>query len=171
MKGQIQQYLTRTVFILANILFVFFFFQLFVLDIGKVNGQSMEPRLKDSQIFFVNRGVFLYRQPQRYELVQFFRGEELDSKNVKRVVGLPGETISIKRGRIYITPQDGEEFLLEEQYIESEMLTSVKPNLPTSYEIPEHSYFVVGDNRIFSGDSREYGPVHRQHITGKVLAL
>lgn len=171
MLSLIQRYLTRTVIISAQIFFVVFFVRLFLFDIGKIDGQSMETQMIDRQVFLVNRFVYFARPPRRYEIIQFFHPNQPYDLLVKRVVGLPGEILRIKRGVIYIETLAGEEFLIQEPYLAAGIFTDVKPGLLDYMIIPPHSYFVIGDNRLFSGDSREFGAVGRQYITGKVFSL
>ncbi len=145
------------------------FFRFFVFTPGVVNGPSMEAAFIDEDVFYVNKYVYLFREPQRYEVVQFIEPEQ-EKLIIKRVVGLPGEVVSIRRGKVFVQksledqPQE-----LSEIYLKPEEYTKV-PGLSRGqrYLIPMHTYFLLGDNRQESVDSRVYGPVHRSDIVGKV---
>lgn len=81
---------------------------------------------------------------------------------IKRVIGLPGETVELIEGKYYI---DGE--LLEEDYLDEGTIT--EPKIGTHWELGEDEYFVSGDNRGNSSDSRNYGPLHKDEIKGKAI--
>ena len=102
--------------------------------------------------------LFLFQAPKRGEIIVFEYPLEPGRDFVKRVIGLPGETVAIEAGTILI---DGD--VLEEPYISNKGQHYMSPIL-----VPEGSYFVVGDNRENSSDSRFWGPVDTRNIVGKV---
>lgn len=171
MKIRLSHYLSHQTLLIAQIIFFLFFFQMFLFDIGKVDGTSMEPNLVDSQLFLVDRFSFLFRDVRRYEVVQTFHPFLENKILIKRVVGLPGEIINIQTDKIIITTNAGEEILISEPYISAQSYTIIKPGWNSRFVIPDHSYFVLGDNRNFSVDSREFGPIHRKYIIGTVTYL
>ena len=137
----------------------------FVLLFGmrtSVIGVSMEPTLYNSQEIFINKIAYLVFAPGRGDVIVFHpNGNENTHYYVKRVIGLPGETVQIRNGQIYI---DGE---LLEGY-EYDKIES--PGLAESpYLLGEDEYFVLGDNRNSSEDSRSgnIGAVHRDYIVGQ----
>jgi signal peptidase I len=108
--------------------------------------------------------VFPQREIKRGMIVTFKSPAELDKEYVKRVIGLPGETIEIKNKKVYINDE-----LLDESYTffkDSEVLRSYRDNFPP-YRIPSNHFFCMGDNRDNSFDSRFWGPVHHDLIIGK----
>ncbi len=125
-------------------------------------GVSMEPTLYNSQEVFINKISYLLFSPGRGDVIVFQpNGNENAHYYIKRVVGLPGETVQIKNGQVYI---DGK--LLEDDNfdkIETEGLAE------TPYLLGEDEFFVLGDNRNNSEDSRSgnIGAVHRDHIIGR----
>lgn len=144
-----------TAFIIAFIL------KTFIFQIAYVKGPSMEPTLYEGQILIVSKLNYRLGAPKRGDIVVL--NDNLEHKDlIKRVIGLPGENVDIKDGFVYI---DGE--LLEEDYI----------NVPTyengfeASEVPENKYFVLGDNRPESRDSRSssLGFVERENIMGKAV--
>lgn len=167
----VQKYLLKVVTIVLQIVVIAMLFRFFIVSPAIVNGQSMENTLSDNDILLVNKAVYLSRAPERFEIVKARRPDNAEDI-VKRVVGLPGERISIRGISIYV--YDGEdEYRLVEPYAqgfadlfaldaEGEIVE------PVEFSIPENHYFLVGDNREFSSDSREYGPLHRRYIEGKV---
>jgi signal peptidase I len=121
----------------------------------RVTGKSMEPTYRDGRVNFINRLAYHRDEPQRGDVVGLRRAPSR-LLVLKRIVGLPGERISIRQGRVFI---DGDE--LEEDY------TDGQPIPPTSGErlLNEEEYFVIGDNRDLSA----YAVVERGDILGKVL--
>lgn len=121
-----------------------------------VKGASMEPTLHETERLFVSNVDIMTRQPERGEVVILTspRDGELI---VKRVIGLPGEVVEIRSGRVYI---DG--IPLHEEYINE------APRYSGRWEVGAHQYFILGDNRNHSLDSGDYGPVDASIIHGVV---
>lgn len=123
-----------------------------------VDGQSMEPNLHTGQFLIVSRLVYKFGAPQRGDIIVFdFPGNPADDY-VKRVIGLPGDTVTIQAGQIFINGNR-----LDEPYLPDERM------LPTQgrWVVPEESYFVLGDNRAHSSDSRSWGMLPQDAIIGK----
>ena len=129
--------------------------RIFVFEFVNIAGESMAPTLKDGQLIGIYKANYA---PERGDVVV------LDAPNgmelVKRVIGLPGETLEIKEGIVYI---DGT--ALEQKFQYSSTVKDSTPPL----EIPAGSVFVMGDNRDHSTDSRVIGPVLIQSIRGKMI--
>lgn len=126
-------------------------------------GESMSPTLADSESIIVNKLSYRFKSPKRFDVIVFKQnGNEHSYYNIKRVVGLPGETIQIKDGAIYI---NGE--LLEEEYNVEPMNNGGLAKEPITLDAGE--YFVLGDNRNGSEDSRyaNVGAIIREDIVGK----
>ncbi|MFH1292420.1 MAG: signal peptidase I [bacterium] len=157
-----------TIALFALVLLVIRFF---VISPGRVNGRSMEPNFIDNDLFFVNKYVYWFKKPERYEIVQV-----IDVPNnklyLKRIIGLPGELVTVKRGKVYIKkdPEESELVLDESKYLSDLVYTKTDYQQgPAWFFIPPDYYFVLGDNRMHSGDSRSWGPVHRSTIIGRVI--
>lgn len=164
------RYLSHIFYTFALLLFFFLATRFFVVSPGRVNGLSMDPTFKDEQLFFVNKFVYLFYEPKRYDVVQII-DPQTKKLIIKRVVGLPGESVIIKRGKVYIVSNNGiPEIELSESYLSPTIFTTLKAqNRPIKYFVSSGTYFVLGDNRGFSTDSRYYGPVRRENIVGKVF--
>ncbi len=134
--------------------------RLFVFEPVLVSGDSMYPTLLDGERMFVEKLTYLVEPPQRGDIV-ICHYPYYDENCVKRVIGLPGETIEIAGGMVYI---DGAP-LEEGAYWEGEIWKDMAPQL-----VPEDSVFVIGDNRNYSTDSRDraVGPLTYGQIIGKV---
>jgi len=127
----------------------------------KVEGTSMAPLLSDQERIFINKFVYRFEPIERGDVVVFWYPLDRSKSFIKRVVGLPGETIEIRAGRLYINGIE-----LAEPYVPSGYLdTSKYPPLV----IPADQYFVMGDHRDSSNDSRVFGLVPRQYIYGKAV--
>ncbi|NDJ52811.1 MAG: signal peptidase I [Chloroflexi bacterium] len=123
-----------------------------------VEGRSMEPNLHPGQYLIVLRAELAYAvaPPQRGDIVVFHFPNSLTDDYVKRIIGLPGELVSIEGGRVHI---DGA--LIDEPYLGN------LPRTDQSWTVPEGHYFVMGDNRPGSHDSRSWGALAEERIVGK----
>jgi len=135
----------------------FFLFQPFV-----VRGESMEPNFSDGDYLIVDEISYRIGSPKRGEVIVFDSPGPQQTRYIKRVIGLPGETVEIEDGTITIYNQKGEK-ILNENYIPSSVTTtgSIKISLE------EGNYFVLGDNRLRSFDSRKFGPLKEESIVGR----
>ncbi len=124
---------------------------------------SMEPSLQVNQRILVNKIVYNFHEPERGDIITFYpQGDREAIPYIKRIIGLPGETVEIKQGVVYIHKEDGTVLQLDEPYIKE---APVHPYYGDT--IPENEYFVLGDNRNNSSDSRTGWTVKREYIIGK----
>jgi signal peptidase I len=127
----------------------------------KVEGTSMNPLLSDQERIFINKFIYRFEPIERGDVVVFWYPLDRSKSFIKRVVGLPGETVEIRMGRVYINGED-----LTDQFVPS---TYLDGSNYTPRKIPDSEYFVMGDHRDSSNDSRVFGPVQRQFIYGKAV--
>jgi len=141
------------------VIYVFFFrpFQ--------VNGDSMYPNFHDKEYILTNIIALNFEEPKRGEVIVFKAPPDPEKDYIKRVIGIPGDRIEIKKGMVYLNGQK----LDESSYLKSDVLTFGGSFLRENNQVtvPPDSYFVLGDNRSFSSDSREWGFVPRKSIIGK----
>ncbi len=132
---------------------------LFTVTLGsvRIEGQSMGPTQSDHQYMIVSWAAYWFSDPQRGDVITFQHPLEPERDLMKRVIGLPGEWVEVTHDMVYI---DGEP--LEEPYVYGEN----HPAYPRTL-IPEGHYFVLGDNRSRSTDSRSWGMLPRENIGGK----
>lgn len=126
-----------------------------------VNGESMLPTFHNGDYLIIDEVTYRTQEPERGEVVVF--KFENNRFLIKRIIGLPGEKISIAGDRITITETDGTIVELEEQYI-NESFSSYG-----TWELEEDQYFVLGDNRNASSDSRTWGILPKEDIVGKTF--
>jgi signal peptidase I len=124
----------------------------------RIEGPSMRPNLEEGQYLIVNKLVYRLHPPQRGDIIVFNHPRNTDRDLVKRVIGLPGESVQIRDGQVYIN-----ETLLAEPYITYRATTRG----PIQYQLGPDEYFVLGDNRPNSDDSRHWGALKRDQIVGK----
>lgn len=148
--------------------------QAFVVKPYRIPTGSMETTLMPGDRVFTNRFIYHFSAVDRGDIV-VFKAPGSGAVLIKRAIGLPGETVSLKDGRVLI---DGEP--IEEPYVRrvggEPVPTDPFANgrawsLTRPYEVPADSYFMLGDNRIDSGDSREFGPVSRDEVIGEAFFI
>ena len=127
----------------------------------KVEGTSMAPLLSDQERIFINKFVYRFEPIQRGDVVVFWYPLDRSKSFIKRVVGLPGETVEIRRGALYVNERVVPEPYVPPQY---EDLSDFGP-----VRVPRDSYFVMGDHRISSNDSRVFGAVASRFIYGRAV--
>ncbi|MDD3386555.1 MAG: signal peptidase I [Candidatus Pacebacteria bacterium] len=142
-----------------------FLFQPFV-----VKGSSMEPNYFSSDYLIIDELSYNLRNPERGEVIVFKYPLNPSLKYIKRIIALPGETVEIKNGEIFIT-KEKETFKIDESiYLSKERLNSWSiNNNKEALKLEENQYFVMGDNRNYSSDSRKWGVVPFDNITGRVF--
>ncbi len=127
----------------------------------KVEGTSMSPLLTDQERIFINKFVYRFEPIQRGDIVVFWYPLDRTKSYIKRVVGLPGEGLSIQNGQVFVNGQP-----LPEPYVPAGFLD--RQSYPPLH-IPPDQYYVLGDHRDSSNDSRVWGTVARQYIYGKAV--
>jgi signal peptidase I len=137
------------------------FIILFVYQPVKVEGGSMEPGLEDQERIFINKLVYRWERVERGDIVVFRYPRDPRKSFIKRVIALPGDTIRISYGHVYVNGKTVDEPYVPEDYLDTR-------SYPETV-VPANAYFVLGDHRSMSNDSREFGPVPRSHIYGKAV--
>jgi len=132
-----------------------------------VKGASMEPNFSDSEYLIVDEISYRLGEPKRGDIIVFRYPPNPEEHFIKRIIGLPGEKVQVKDGAVYVYNSDYSEGVsLSEPYLAPGTRTnSLHENIIT---LDDDEYFVLGDNRNSSKDSRTFGPVERKYITGTV---
>ena len=136
-----------------------FFIVTFLYQPVRVEGTSMQPELRNRDRLFINKFFFRFETIRRGEIVVFHYPLDPQKSYIKRIIGLPGDTVSIVRGQVFI---DGKP--LKEPYVPARYRDS--RSMPPLV-VPPGEYFVMGDHRSVSSDSRSWGPVDRDLIYGR----
>ncbi len=138
----------------------YFIFQPFI-----VKGISMEPNFSDSDYLIVDEITYRFRAPERGDVIIFRYPQNLSEKFIKRVIGLPGEIISLEGNQIFVVDRLGQKKVLDEsEYLNNQTLFN-----QTDFLLSEDEFFVLGDNRQNSFDSRSWGVLPKKNIIGRAL--
>jgi signal peptidase I len=143
---------------------IFLFIYLLVMQPHRIKGSSMEPNFHDGEYLLSDKITYRLREPGRGDVIVFEAPGANGDEFIKRIIGVPGDKITLKSGSVYVNNQ-----LLNEDYIPQDVSTNPGAFLRegTEVTVPEDYYFVLGDNRSFSSDSRAWGFVTKTKITGK----
>lgn len=137
------------------------FIIIFLYQPVKVEGVSMMPGLEDQERIFVNKFVYRWEPIQRGDIVVFRYPRDISKSYIKRVIGVAGDRVRIEGGQVFVNGQP-----LDEDYVPSEYADARSyPEIT----VPPNSYYVLGDHRTMSSDSREFGPVSEHYIYGKAV--
>lgn len=140
----------------------------FIIQPFYVKGASMEPNFYDHEYLIIDEISYRFSEPERGDVVVFRYPRNPQEFFIKRIIGLPGESIQVKDGEVYIFNEGNEDgVLVEENYLDKNNKThGTNENI---ISLDNDDYFVLGDNRNSSKDSRSFGPVDESFIVGKVL--
>ncbi len=139
-------------------------FRLYVAQPFVVDGLSMYPTFDNANYLIVDELSYYFEKPSRGSVLVFRYPKDPSKSFIKRVIGLPGEIVSLKEGVVTITSSEYPKgLILEEPYVELK-----KPDT-LSYTLGQGEYFVLGDNRLQSADSRLWGPVPEKNIVGRPI--
>lgn len=149
---------------LIGVVLVAFILKAFVFQPFMVEGISMEPNYHDKEYIIVNKAVYLAEKPARGDVMIFRPPDNPQVTYIKRVIGLPNDNIKISEGKIFINGNP-----LEEKYLPSDRKTLIDSDISLiqGTKLGDKEYFVMGDNREHSTDSRVFGVVPRANIVGK----
>ena len=162
-KNMVKEVLSMALYI-AVVLCITFLVVRYVGQRTQVDGHTMENTLFDGDNLIVDKISYRFTDPKRFDIIVFPYHYKEDTYYIKRIIGLPGETVQIRDGEIYI---DGA--ILEEDYGKETMLTSGRA--ADQIQLGEDEYFVLGDNRNHSEDSRfdDVGNIERSEIIGRAF--
>lgn len=163
-KGSWKKEVWEWVKIILSAAAIAFVLNTFIIANSEVPSGSMENTIMTGDRVIGSRLSYKFADPERGDIAIFRFPDNEKIYYVKRIIGLPGETVDIVEGKVYI---DGSDTPLDEPYIREEMI----PEQPMHFEVPEDSYFMMGDNRNYSLDARRWENtyVKREKIIAKVL--
>ena len=137
------------------------FIIIFLYQPVKVEGTSMMPGLEDQERIFVNKFVYRWEPIQRGDIVVFRYPRDTSKSYIKRVIGVAGDRIRIENGQVFVNDEALDEDYVPNEYADARSYPEVT--------VPANSYFVLGDHRTMSNDSRDFGPVNERYIYGKAV--
>jgi len=143
---------------------IFLFIYLLVLQPHKIKGQSMEPNFSDGEYLLTDKVTYRFGDPARGDVIVFEAPGTQGDEFIKRIIGLPGEKISLREGKVYIEGK-----VLSESYLPQGTITRGSTFLKDNFdvEVPNEHFLVLGDNREASSDSRTWGFISKDVITGR----
>jgi signal peptidase I len=161
-SSQIRTFIRDTITVLAVAAVIILVLQ-FVIQKFVVEGSSMNFTLHDGQQLLVNKIVYRFHEPERGDIIVFHPPPEIDEDDfIKRIIGLPGEKVVISNSKVIIQKADGSLMELDEPYVTRPANRNYEGDI-----IPEGEYFVMGDNRVNSSDSRTGWTLKEDDIIGK----
>lgn len=137
--------------------------RIFIINPFVVSGSSMVPTFKSGEYLVVDKITYRFESPRRGDVIIFRYPKDPSKFFIKRIVGLPNESVVLNNGAVTIEKGGKKSLALDESYIKNKSSESV------TYMLSENQYFVMGDNRISSSDSRVWGPLDRDLIVGRAL--
>src|SRR5256885_1007304 len=137
------------------------FIIIFLYQPVKVEGTSMMPGLEDQERIFVNKFVYRWEPISRGDIVVFRYPRDTTKSYIKRVIGVAGDRIRIDNGTVYVNGDPVEEDYVPSDYADARSYSEIT--------VPARSFFVLGDHRTMSNDSRDFGPVNERFIYGKAV--
>ena len=155
-------YLKLIVFVVVAVLVI----NNFVIVNALIPSESMETTIMTGDRLFGNRLAYTFGEPGRGDIIIFKYPVDEKQLFIKRVIGLPGDTVKITDGKVYI---NGSETPIDEPYLMESPELSIPLNEDVVYKVPQGSYFVMGDNRNHSSDSRVWGYVSENLILGEAM--
>jgi signal peptidase I len=159
-KRGVREFFTSLIIIIAIVVPV----RMFIVSPFIVSGASMDPTFATNDYLIVDKVSYRLHNPERGDVVIFRFPNDPHFFFIKRIIGLPGETVSITGGTVSITQADGSDtFILNEPYITYPKYENA------SFTLSDDEYFAMGDNRYASSDSRTWGPLPEEFITGKAF--
>jgi len=143
---------------------IFLFIYLLVLQPHKIKGASMEPNYPDGEFLLTDKVTYKFNEPERGDVIVFKAPPTYEDEFIKRIIGLPGDRVSINNGKVQINGKP-----LNEKYLDDQLITSGGSFLSEGEEmlVPQDQFLVLGDNRPYSFDSRAWGFVLKDKITGR----
>ncbi len=155
--SELKSWLRDIVFAVATAIFIV----IFVIQPVKVEGTSMQPRLVDQERIFVNRFIYRFESIHRGDIVVFWYPRDTNKSFIKRVVAVAGDVVEIRKGSVYVNGAEVQEPYLKSEFRDYESFAKTV--------VPPDQYFVLGDHRNSSNDSRNWGFVPRDLIYGKAV--
>lgn len=169
----IKRFLFDTIQSIALALGIFAIVYFLLLQPHEVRGRSMEPNFQDSEYLLTDKLSYKFGTPKRGDVIVFKAPPTRQEEFIKRIVATPGDTISIKEGKVFISTKNINNKRLEEYYLGQNSPTFGGPIFSEGEKntLGKEEYFVLGDNRTHSQDSRYFGVIRKADIIGKAWLI
>jgi signal peptidase I len=149
---------------IATVFILWLIIRVFLVQPFLVDGASMSPNFETNDYLIVDKLTYFFKTPARGEVVVFKYPSDPKKYFIKRVIGLPGETVTILDGKTTVTKVDGNKVHINESFVQNVSAEDSKV-----VTLAAEEYFVMGDNRPHSFDSRAWGPLDKKFISGRAL--
>ena len=162
--SQLRSFLFEVLQTVALALGIFAIVYLFLLQPHQVRGHSMDPNFYDGEYLLTDKLSYRIGEPKRGDVVVFAAPPTRNEDFIKRIVGVPGDTIAIRAGKVWLNEKE-----LKENYLPETTMTFAGPFLSEEkiLTLAKDEYFMLGDNRGHSSDSRFWGPIKKEDIVGR----
>ena len=143
---------------------IFFFVYLLIMQPHKIQGESMEPNFHENEYLLTDKLSYRFGKPKRGDVIVFKAPPKYEDEYIKRIMAVPGDKVEIINNQLFVNKES-----IEEAFLPEDSVTSPGQFLPEgkTLTVPENGYFVLGDNRNHSLDSRSFGFIGEDKITGK----
>lgn len=164
MTNKIGSFFLELIQVVVFAVSIFLFVYLLVMQPHKIKGSSMEPNFHDGEYLLTDKVTYRFGEVSRGDVVVFKAPPTFQDEFIKRVIGLPGDQVWVENGKVFVNGQE-----LSEPYLKAGVFTASGKTAPEGVHmtIPENQYFVLGDNREHSLDSRNIGFIEKDTITGR----
>lgn len=157
-----KSHLAREIVEIAVLTLLIFLLIRFVTQSYSVSDRNMEPSLQQNEYVLVNKIAYIFKAPERGDVIVLHYPQDTRTDYIERIIGLPGDTIRIDSTHVWVNDR----LLDETAYVKNPTNPYAK-----SWKVPEGQYFVMGDNRAQSNDSRYWGFVPKDYIVGKAAFI
>lgn len=151
---------------LAIVFIIAFLIKTYLVQTFIVDGQSMETNFHNGEYLLVDKLSYRLSTPKRGDVIVFIPPDDMTKDYIKRVIGLPGDFVKVTADAVYINNKQ-----IDEQYLSSHTNSNNGQNDTYTIKLGQDQYFVMGDNRLNSKDSRSIGPIHRNDIIGRTFIV
>ena len=154
----------ETIRFVVTVFALWLIIRVFLVQPFLVDGASMSPNFETNDYLIIDKLSYFFREPARGDVIVFKYPSDTSKYFIKRVIGLPGETVTVRDGITTVKTVDGRDVHINENFVQNTSANDSKV-----LTLASHEYFVMGDNRGQSFDSRAWGPLDKKYISGRAL--
>ncbi len=167
-QNKLGSFIVDTLQVIVFAVSIFLFIYLLVMQPHKIKGSSMEPDFHNGEFLLTDKLTYRFSEPKRGDVVIFKAPPDDRDEFIKRIIAIPGDTVLVQNGKVSVNGK-----LIDEPYLSDNTFTSGGSIAVegTQLTIPQGKYFMMGDNRPHSFDSRNFGPIGKEKITGRAWII